>query len=125
MAGQVRQILGLLIASAMGAYFIFDALHPNYLDYSKFEELIIRKKISRVYLLDNKAWFFETTRPYRYSKTIEWVTDVKDKDEFVNFLKLNNINLIINPSFIRIHRNLIWGFVRVVLFYCLWQFYVK
>lgn len=125
MSYRLHKIVGLGVLAIFGPYWIFEALRVNLLDYFEFEKSVAVKKPSYVYLLDDKAWFFETIRIIRTNRTLKWETHVTDKDRLVAFLKLNNVNLITNPSFIDVHWNLIWCFISMAFFYCVWIFYTK
>lgn len=118
---RIKLILVFLAYTAFGTYLIFTAsqemFHGNVLDYIKFKQTIINKKISTVYLLDNKSWFFEWRGPRRsrIRRDIQWESLIESKKDLEDFCKEHNIRLIINPSVFDIYVGKISSFMRFLI----------
>lgn len=103
---RIKSILGFLFFFVFSCYLIWrggDSLFVGHvIDYAKFKEFVINKKIKKVYLANKKAWFFEYFRRGRGVTTKQWETFINDDEQsdLLNFLKPNYIQVITNPSFI-------------------------
>src|ERR1700733_4797333 len=99
MLKNIKSIITSLILLVLSCYLIWGGYSSlfvgNVVEYTKFKEFVLNKKIKRVYIANNKARFFEYFRigPKTRSKQCETFIEREQKSNLLNFLEENNIQL--------------------------------
>jgi len=116
----VWSVLSFLILFASSLYSIWNGgnslFYRNILDNAQFKEFVLNKKVKKVYITKDKAWFFEYFRRGRGYRTKQWEASIENNkyDDLLNFLKENNVQVFINPSYINMYWEKLGGLLWII-----------